>query len=127
MRKGTFVRYSESFKLQVIRELEEGEHDSCNAAAQAYGIGSSATVSRWVGEYGREHLRRRVIRVEKPGERDELKRMKERVKQLERALGDTTLELRLEREFLKIACRKAGIEDVDEFKKKANMKQRIVW
>ncbi len=77
---------------------------------------------RWARQYGREHLTRRVIRVETPGERDELKRLKERVRELERALGDATLDLRLERAFLKIACRQAGVEDIDAFKKNARGK-----
>jgi transposase len=118
----TVIRYSESFKLQVIRELEEGRHSSCSAAMEAYGIRGKGTVYRWVRQYGREHLTRKVIRVETPEERDELRRLKQRVRDLEQALGDTTLDLRLEREYVKLACRQAGIEDVDAFKKKAHGK-----
>jgi len=117
------VRYSESFKLQVVRELEEGRHGSCNAAMEAYGIRGSETVYRWARQYGREHLTRRVIRVETLEERDELRRIKERLRDLEQALGDATLDLRLEREYLKIACHQAGIEDVEAFKKKVHGKQ----
>ncbi len=114
------TRYSEAFKLQVIRELEEGKHASCFSAGQAYGIRGGSTVQRWAREYGREHLTRRIIRVETTGERDEFKRAKVRIRELERALGDATLDLRLEREYVNLACRRAGIEDVEEFKKKAN-------
>lgn len=120
-RKG-IVRYSESFKLQVVRELEEGRHCSCYAAQEAYGIRGNGTVTNWAREYGREHLIGRVIRVETVAERDELRRLKERVRDLERALGDATVDLRLEREYVKLACREAGIEDVDAFKKKAHGK-----
>lgn len=115
-------RYSEAFKLQVVREFEEGKHGSCFGAAEAYGIRGATTVQSWVRKYGREHLLKRVIRVETTEERNEMKRLKERVRELERALGDTTLDLRLEREYVKIACRKAGITDVEEFKKKAHGK-----
>lgn len=122
MERKSVMRYSESFKLQVVRELEEGRHENCSAAMEAYGIRGSETVYRWARQYGREHLTRRLIRVETPKERDELRRMKERVRDLERALGDATLDLRLEREYLKIACRQAGIEDVEVFKKKVHGK-----
>ena len=125
MYRKAVIRYSESFKLQVVRELEEGRHSSCHAAEEAYGIRGNGTVHRWARQYGREHLTRRVIRVETPEERDELRRMKDRVRDLERALTDATLDLRLEREYVKLACRQAGIEDVDAFKKKAHGKLSI--
>jgi transposase len=116
------MRYSESFKLQVVREIEGGRYSSCYAAQEAYGIRGNGTVHRWAREYGRESLIGRVIRVETAEERDELRRLKERVRDLERALGDATLDLRLEREYVKLACRQAGIEDVDAFKKKGRGK-----
>jgi putative transposase len=116
------IRYSESFKLQVVREMEEGRHSNCHAAQEAYGIRGNGTVHRWARQYGREALIGRVIRVETTEERNEMRRLKERVRELERALGDATLDLRLEREYVKIACRRAGIEDVDGFKKKEHGK-----
>ena len=122
MEQKPVIRYSESFKLQVVREMEEGRHISCYAAQEAYGIRGNGTVHRWAQQYGREGLIRRLIRVETPEDRNELQRLKERVRELERALGDATLDLRLEREYVKIACRRAGIEDVDAFKKKAHGK-----
>ena len=63
MKEVTF-RYSEAFKLQVVREIEEGKHASCHAASQAYGIRGLMTVPRWIRAYGKEHILRKVIRVE---------------------------------------------------------------
>lgn len=122
MKRKVQCRYSEAFKLQIVREFEEGMHGSCAAASTAYGIRGATTVESWVLKYGREHLLKRVIRVETTDERNELKRMKQRIMDLERALGDATLDLRLEREYVKIACRQAGVSDVEEFKKKAHGK-----
>jgi transposase len=116
------IKYSESFKLQVVREIEEGRYSSCKAAQDAYDIRGNGTVHRWARQYGRENLLKRVIRVETTEERDELRRLKNRVRDLERALGDATLDLILERGYVKIACRRAGIEDIEAFKKKANGK-----
>ena len=112
------VGYSEAFKLQVVREVEEGKHASCWAASQAYAIGGAVTVQRWVREYGKGHLVRKVMRVETPDERSELRKMKDRVRELEKALVDAHLDLRLERAWTEIACEMAGVEDVEAFKKK---------
>ena len=114
----TVMRYSEAFKLQVIREVESGRHGSCHAAAMAYGIRGIGTVSRWITKYGKSHLLRKVVRVETADERNELKRLKAECRRLKEALADAHLDLRLERSYLKFACRAAGQDDVAEFKKK---------
>jgi hypothetical protein len=59
-----------------------------------------------------------VIRVEKPEEINEREQLKRRVRALERALADTNIDLALERQFTRLACERAGIKDVAEFKKK---------
>jgi len=117
------IRYSESFKQMVLREVEEGKFSGCVAAAKAYGINGSDTVRMWARKYGREHLTRKLIRVETAKDREEYQELKERVRALERALGDATLDLRLEREYVKLACAQAGIKDVEQFKKKADGKR----
>ena len=111
-------RYSEAFKIQVVRELEEGKHRSCRAAREAYGIRGKGTVQRWVREYGKEHLLGKVIRVETADERSELKRLKDRVSELEGALVDAHLDLRLEKAWFELACEAGGIGDTESFKKK---------
>lgn len=116
----TNCRYSEAFKLQVVREIEEGKLGSCTAASARYGIWGSETVQRWVRSYGKDHLIGKVVRVETPGERDEMKKLKNRVRELERAMSDAHMDLRLERAYVNLACRAAGIEDVESFKKKAD-------
>ena len=82
-----------------------------------YGIGAG-TIQSWITKYG-NGSRGKIIRVETPKEIDELKRLKERVKRLESVLADTNLDLALERQYTRLACERAGIQDVAEFKKKA--------
>lgn len=113
------MRYSAAFKAQVVREIEEGKLPNCGAAAKRYGIRGTNTVQRWVRKFGRNHLIGKVVRVETVDERDELKRLRQRVRELEGVVSDQALELALERNFVKLACREAGIKDVDAFKKKA--------
>ena len=79
----------------------------------------SWTVQKWVHKYG-NGTRGKVIRVEKPEEINEVKRLKERVRRLESLLADANVSLAIERETARIACQRAGIKDVEEFKKKSS-------
>jgi transposase len=112
------IRYSEVFKMTVVRELEQ-EDLPCEHVRRKYGILGCGTVQAWVRKYGNGSRGKR-IRVEKPEEINENKELKRRVRALERALADANIELVLERQFTRLACKRAGIEDVEEFKKKAS-------
>ena len=110
------IRYSEGFKMAVVRELEEQdlpfEH-----VRRKYGILGCDTVQAWVRKYG-NGSRGAKIRVEKPEEISELKRLRQRVRQLESALADANIDIALERAYTELACERAGV-DPQEFKKKA--------
>ena len=109
--------------MALVREVEEQdlpfEH-----VRRKYGIRGSDTVQKWVHRYG-NGTRGKRIRVERPEEINELKRLKERVRRLESALADANIDLALERQYTRLACRRAGIEDVEGFKKKAAGKRPI--
>ena len=115
--KATY-RYSEAFKLQVVREYEGGVYGSVEEVRRKYAIGGSETVQGWLSKYGKGHLMKKVIRVEAPGEGDRLRAFEGEVRRLKMALGEAHIDLRLGEEFLAIACRQAGEEDVAAFKKK---------
>lgn len=106
--------------MEVVRELEEGNVPYASLRRK-YGIRGCDTVQEWARKYG-NGSRGRVIRVETPKEINELKKLKERVKRLESLLADTNLELALERQYTRLACERAGIADVEGFKKKADGK-----
>jgi transposase-like protein len=112
------IRYSEAFKLQVLRELEEGRFATRASAARAYGIRGGGTIEYWARRYGKTHLLGKVVRVQKPEERDEVRELKKRVRQLEKALANERMDHVLDEAYLRIACRAAGIKDVEDFKKK---------
>jgi transposase-like protein len=111
------IRYSEAFKMEVVRELESKDLPFAEVQRK-YGIKGCDTVQGWVLKYG-NGSRGKVIRVQKPEEIDELKRVKERMRRLETALADANVDLALERAYTRLACQRAGIKDVEEFKKKA--------
>ena len=117
------IRYSEAFKMEVVRELEtEGLFYS--DIQRKYGIRGKMTVQKWARKYG-NGTRGKVIRVQKPEEIDEMEKLKQRVRLLESALADANVDLALERAYTQMACERAGISDVEAFKKKANGPQRI--
>ena len=113
----TNFRYSEAFKQQVIMEIESGRFTSAHEASKAYGIRGHATVASWLRQAGREALLRKVVRVVKPGEPGEIKRLKERVRKLEGALADAHMDKALSESFFEILCEQQEIEP-EAFKKK---------
>lgn len=102
--------------MEIVRELESNDLSFAHIQRK-YGIKGCDTVQRWAQQYG-NGTRGKVIRVEKPGEMNELKRLRERMRRLETALADANVDLALERAYTRLACERAGIKDVDEFKKK---------
>ena len=118
MERKLVVRYSEAFKLQVVRQLEEGQFGNPWEAGQAYGVKGTNTVARWVRQFGKNHLLGKLVRVMKADEQSEVKALRKRVRELERALADAHLDLRLQEAYVELACEAAGIENVAEFKKK---------
>ena len=118
------IRYSEGFKIEVVRELER-EDLPYGQLQRKYGIRGDNTVQRWVRKYG-NGSRGKVIRVERPEEINELQALKRRVKQLEKLLVDRNLDLALERASTHMACEAAGIKDVEAFKKKVAAQGHIL-
>lgn len=114
----TTIRYSEAFKSQVLRELETGRFATIAEARRTYGIKGMATIESWALKYGMNHLIGKVVRVETPKVVSELKTLRKRVKDLEKALANERIDHLLGEAYLQIACERAGIEDIATFKKK---------
>jgi transposase-like protein len=106
--------------MTIVRELESGDI-AYEAIRRKYGIKGSSTVQKWARKYGKGDLGK-IIRVEIPKEVNERQQMKLRIKALEKALADAHIDLAIERATIKAACQRAGIENVEEFKKKARGK-----
>lgn len=111
-------RYSEAFKVQVVREYEAGEFTGLADAHRRYGIRGNGTVASWLKAYGKEHLMRKVMRVEAVGEANRIQKLEREVRQLKQALGEAKLQTLVGEEFLKMACERGGLGGVEEFKKK---------
>ena len=51
-------------------------------------------------------------------ERDRVRQLKRRIRELEKALADTKVEPELDRAYFEVLCEDMGIEDVEGYKKK---------
>ena len=112
------IRYSEVFKRKVVEGLEKGELRNQAEARELYGIGGSCTIHRWLRKYGKNHLLAKVVKVESMKERDRIKQLNRRIRELEKALADTKVEQVLDRAYFEVLCEDTGIEDVEGYKKK---------
>lgn len=120
MKERLIIRYSSCFKRQVVEEFEKGRFASIYEANAHYGIKGATTIRQWLRRYGHKHLCAKVVRVEKPDEKEQIRQLKKQVRQLKEALGHTQAEKILGEEFLKMACEELG-QDVEQFKKKGGM------
>jgi len=111
-----YKRYSEAFKLTVVREIAEGRWRGPLEAAEAYRVSWNA-VAGWMDRYGWGHLRKRVVKVETKGEKDELKRLKAENRRLKESLADAHIDLKLSEAFFGIVCERQGLDPADVKKK----------
>ena len=87
-----FKRYSESFKQQVVDEIESGAL-TIHQAQKRYQIGSHGTITNWLKQLGKTDLLAQRVRIETPGEVDSLKQLTVDKQQLESALAQAHLKI----------------------------------
>ena len=112
MAKEVQKRYSEAFKLKVVKEYEQGS--SLNQLKKKYGIGGHATIKRWVKKYGREGLRNQTEK-----DHEEYQAMKTRVAELEKALAQVVLDKQMLETTLEVASEKLEMDLKKNFGKKS--------
>jgi transposase-like protein len=120
---GECIRYSEAFKLEIVRALATGKLSSVEEARRRYGIAGADTVRRWIQRYGTSQQQTKVVRVEKAGERDRIKALEARIRELERAVADSKVEELLARAYFHVVCEQFGVEDEEALKK--NIAQKL--
>ena len=57
-----------------------------------------------------------------PQEKDQMKELKKRIRQLEKALAEATVDEVFARAQFEVACEELGVKDIEAFKKKLNDK-----
>jgi len=106
------IRYSVSFKHQILREMEE-QGLSKEEISRRYGIKGSTTVHGWICKFGKNNLLNKNIRIETMEEKDRIKHLEEEIKKLKLALADTILAKR----SLEVVIEEANKEYKTDLKK----------
>ena len=104
MNSRKIVRYSEAFKMEVVREVEQSLI-SVSKVKLKYGITGNGTVERWIRQFGREHLLPRRIKVETMDEIDRIKKLEREKQELESALSQA---------HLKILCLETLVDETEK-------------
>jgi len=90
MTKTIIKKYSTAFKQHVIREYEKGS--SIRYLKNKYAIGGNNTIKQWIEKYSRQGLRHKLMVIQHPEEQDQVKDLKEKIAQLEKAVAQLTLD-----------------------------------
>jgi len=101
-------RYSEAFKQQVVKEIEEGTLRIAEAA-RMYDI-SVAGIYKWLHNLGKDHLIGKGVYVKKRNELDKIKKLELEKKQLEAALAKTHLSVFCLESMIEAAEKTYGID-----------------
>jgi transposase-like protein len=108
MEKRIEKRYSRAFKQFIVDEYEKGE--SVMKLRMRYGIGGDHTITRWVSQYGREGVRHKLMRIQHPSEQDQVKELEARMRELEAALAQASVDRLMYESMVKVAEEKYGID-----------------
>ena len=116
--KGSIIiRYSIAFKQKVVREIEEGKLN-LGEARKLYNINGCDTIQNWIRKLGKNHLLKKVVKIEIADEVKKLKQTEKEKHELESALAQAHLKILSLERMLEIAGREYG----EDFKKKFDMK-----
>lgn len=119
-KRKVLIRYSESFKSQVVREVELGA--SPTMIQKKYGIRGGSTIQYWIKRMGKLDALSKVIRVETPNEKSRVKELEKQIRELKESLADTQVRYLIAESQLEIVCEQQGL-DVEEVKKKVLAKR----
>jgi len=85
---------SEDVKRRIVEEIESGSIGQCEAS-RLYGL-SRAAIQKWLKQYGKLRYRTQIVEVV-------MKDEKEKIEELQQALSDAHLKLRLYDKMLELA------------------------
>ena len=105
----TVLRYSLAFQQKVVREIESGEL-SIEDARRLYDIRGCETIQKWIRKFGKNHLLSKVVRIEMKDEKDRVKELEKRIRQLESALADEHIKNAVLESLVEIARDKYGLD-----------------
>ena len=83
-------RYSLAFKRALVKEYEQGA--SIAELKAKYGINGGSTIQGWVKKYGRDGLRHKLVVIQQPEEQNRVRELEKKINQLEKVVGQLTVE-----------------------------------
>jgi transposase len=110
------LRYSESFKLEVIRKMEL-EGLSASSVSRRYEIKGSRTVKNWLKVYGKHHLITKRVIVMSTKEEDIINRLRKENEDLRKLVVKLQLDSLTQEAIADIACEQLKV-DKEAIKKK---------
>ena len=102
--QGITYRYSLAFKQKVVSEIESGQLTIADAQ-RIYDIHGDGTIYSWIRQLGKDHLIKKVIRVAMKDEKDKIKELERKNRELESGLAQS---------HLKNMALESVIESIDE-------------
>ena len=118
MKKEPFKRYSQAFKQQVVHEYEAGM--SIYQLRQKYGVGGYETIKGWIRKYSRSGIRSEMVVIQTVEDQMEVKAMKARIAELEKALADAVIDNLMLNTTLDVASERLEIDLKKNFGKKSS-------
>src|SRR5687768_6576258 len=115
------IRYSQAFKMEVVREVESGAKSFADLQRR-YGIKGNGVIQIWVRKFGTGKIGG-MICMQKPEEIDEKAKLKQENRRLKEALANIHMDLAMEKECTIMLADLAGEEDLAQFKKKVELNE----
>jgi len=116
----TIRHFSESFKLKILSELSAGKYTK-RELSRLYNIGYT-TINDWIRKYKREDLMNQRITVQTMDELSRVKALQKEIKKLKELLLKKDLDALVLDSYLEVAAKELGFKNVDELKKKLDIK-----
>jgi transposase-like protein len=113
--------FSEEIKKEVVKEIELGNLTVIQAA-RLYDIKSKQTVYRWIYKYSRTLKKSTRLVMEKDSIDFKLKKLEEKTRELEAALGRKQLELDIYKQMVDLASKDLAIDLKKNFGEQASKK-----
>lgn len=110
------IRYSESFKQQIIAEYSNGQ-STMTQLAMRYGIKGGSTIKNWIIKSHNFDLLPKIIRVETPSDKNELASLRAENKKLKLLVADQALDLAIAQSTIEYIEKYEGV-DLNNIKKK---------
>jgi transposase-like protein len=102
----TVKRYSIAFKQSILAELESGQYTALELS-RIHGL-SFVSIYNWLRQYGSPSSQTKIVRVEMPNERNGLKELEKKNRELEKALAHAQLKIMTLEATLEVLEEKTG-------------------